>query len=108
MIDFIQPQTYKIIHIVGKEDSYQALQQQFHVSVAQIQEWNRLNPMAPLKVGQSILIWKSTQTTLHKIISGDSLSQIAAQHYTTVQQLQRLNPGIDPSRLRLGQVLQVG
>ena len=105
---FIQPQTYKIIHIVGKEDSYQALQQQFHVSVAQIQEWNGLNPMAPLKVGQSILIWKSTQTTLHKIISGDSLSQIAAQHYTTVQQLQRLNPGIDPSRLRLGQVLQVG
>ncbi len=105
---FKQPKSYKIIHIVDQGDSYQGLQQQFHVSAAQIQQWNSLTPMTPLRVGQSLVIWKSTQTALYKITSGDSLGQIAAHHYTTVQQLQRLNPGVDPSRLQLGQVLQVG
>lgn len=59
MTHFKQPQAYKIIHIVGQQDSYRILQQQFHVSVAQIQQWNGLNPTAPLKVGQSLIIWKS-------------------------------------------------
>jgi LysM repeat protein len=39
--------------------------------------------------------------------SGDTLSSIAAQFGTTVDELQRLNPNIDPAALQVGQTLVV-
>lgn len=38
---------------------------------------------------------------------GDTLESIARRHGTTVGELQRLNPGIDPVELRVGRRLRV-
>lgn len=41
------------------------------------------------------------------VVSGDTLAGIAAKTGTTVAQLERLNPGINPTALSVGQKLRV-
>lgn len=43
----------------------------------------------------------------HVIRQGDTLYKIAQQYGTTVNELMRLNPGIDPNNLRVGQKIRV-
>ncbi len=56
---------------------------------------------------------KTTRTGGHRrkrmytIQSGDTLATIAAKEGTTVTTLEQLNPGIDPTALRVGQTIRV-
>lgn len=43
----------------------------------------------------------------YSIRSGDTFSKIASRHGLTMNQLSRLNPGVSPSRIRVGQRLRV-
>jgi LysM repeat protein len=43
----------------------------------------------------------------YTVVSGDTLAAIAAKTGTTVVALERLNPGIDPTALRIGQKIRV-
>ncbi len=43
----------------------------------------------------------------HSIGSGDTLDGIARRYGTTVAELRRLNPGVDPRRLQLGQSIRI-
>ena len=43
----------------------------------------------------------------YTIVSGDTLAGIAAKTGTTVARLMQLNPGIDPTALRVGQKIRV-
>ena len=44
----------------------------------------------------------------YTVQSGDTLGGIAVRENTTVEELLRLNPGIDPQALRAGQRIRVG
>ncbi len=53
----------------------------------------------------------ATSTTAgrtYTIQSGDTLGGVAAKENTTVDELLRLNPGIDPKTLHVGQQIRVG
>jgi LysM repeat protein len=41
------------------------------------------------------------------VVSGDTLASIAAKTGTTVDTLKKLNPGIDPTTLQVGQKIRV-
>ena len=43
----------------------------------------------------------------YTVVSGDTLAGIAAKTGTTVARLEQLNPGIDPTALRVGQQIRV-
>ena len=43
----------------------------------------------------------------YTIQTGDTLGGIAAKTGTTVARLEQLNPGIDPTALRVGQTIRV-
>ena len=43
----------------------------------------------------------------YSVRSGDTFSKIAGRHGLTMNQLSRLNPGVSPSRIRVGQRLRV-
>ena len=43
----------------------------------------------------------------YTIVLGDTLASIAAKEGTTVARLMKLNPGIDPAALRVGQKIRV-
>jgi LysM repeat protein len=43
----------------------------------------------------------------YTVESGDTLGSIAAKYSTSVDELMQLNPGIDPTALRIGQKIRV-
>ena len=43
----------------------------------------------------------------YTVVSGDTLASIAAKTGTTVETLKKLNPGIDPTALQVGQKIRV-
>ena len=43
----------------------------------------------------------------YTVVSGDTLASIAAKTGTTVDTLKKLNPGIDPTALQVGQKIRV-
>jgi LysM repeat protein len=43
----------------------------------------------------------------YTVQSGDTLASIAAKTHTTVARLMQLNPGIEPTALRVGQTIRV-
>jgi LysM repeat protein len=47
------------------------------------------------------------QTKTYTVQSGDTLGTIASKTGTTVARLEQLNPGIDPTALRIGQTIRV-
>ena len=44
----------------------------------------------------------------YTVASGDTLGGIAGKYGTTVDELVRLNPGVDPTALHVGQKIRVG
>lgn len=48
------------------------------------------------------------ETRVYTIKSGDTLETVAAKSGTSVDELLRLNPGIDPHALRIGQKVRIG
>lgn len=43
----------------------------------------------------------------HRIVAGETLSRIASRYGITLSELQRTNPGLDPRRLQIGQILTI-
>jgi LysM repeat protein len=43
----------------------------------------------------------------HTIVSGDTFQQLALDNHTTVDELVRLNPGVNPSALTVGQKIRI-
>lgn len=86
-------QTYKLIHIVQRNDSYVTIAKKYHVSINQLKQWNALKPNTPLHRGQQLVIWHRKKTIdVYTVKSGDTLSQIAKRHKTTVSRLIQQNP----------------
>ena len=50
----------------------------------------------------------TTAARYYTIESGDTLGSVALKERTTVEELLRLNPGIDPEGLHVGQRIRVG
>ena len=50
----------------------------------------------------------AAETRVYTISSGDTLETVALKSGTSVDDLLRLNPGIDPHALRIGQKVRVG
>jgi len=96
------------------------------VSVDDIIKWNNLSS-PKVYVGQVLLIYSEgidadaaaelsqknktasdhTQKKFHTIKSGESFGALAKKYGTTVAAIQKLNPGVNPSRLQVGQKIRV-
>jgi flagellar protein FlgJ len=59
--------------------------------------------------GQKAKVATKPKPVKYKVITGDTLSEIATKHKTTVQAIMKLNPSIrDASKIRAGQTIVVG
>lgn len=101
---------HRIIHIVQDHDTYQKLVSTYGVRAYDIQTWNKLASNQPLQKGQQLIIWKRVnQPIQYTVKRGDSLSSIAQNHRTKIEQIIALNPGLKRNiPLHLGQKLFVG
>ena len=102
--------TRRVIHIVQGTDSYQRIEKLYGVTTKEIQNWNKLSAYQHLRTGQQLVIWKRVRQPKQYIVRrGDSLSTIAKQHQTHVNNILSLNPGLKwNTPLRLGQKILVG
>lgn len=101
-------QSYKVVHIVQRGETYQTLEKKYNVSTSEIRKWNQISTQA-LKPGQQLTIWKRTvKYGVYIVKSGDNLSSIAKRNNTKVSILVKLNPGINKKLLHPGQQLVIG
>lgn len=99
------------IYTIKSGDTLYALAIRFNTSVDAIMKANPgLDPMK-LQIGQKICIPGQPQPgpcpggTPYKIVAGDSFYTIARRFNVTVEALMAANPGVDPMKLQIGQII---
>lgn len=104
------PECPGFIYTVKAGDTLFNLARQFGVTVKAIQDVNPGIDPRHLAIGQKICIPKRRcpeGTFVYVVKSGDTLSAIARRYKTTVQEIVKANPGIDPNKLAIGQEICV-
>ena len=90
-------------------DTLFLLAQRFNVTVQAIINANPGIDPNRLQIGQVICIPRMTPSCpngfLYTIMAGDTLFSLAQRFNVTVQAIINANPGIDPNRLQIGQVI---
>lgn len=106
------------IHTVRSGESLSVIGRKYGVTVNQLKDWNNLRS-TNLRIGQKLSVYGSSASTRpqkvhrvanqdeHTVESGDNYWKIANQYGTTVAELQRLNPQLDPNDLKVGQVIKL-
>ena len=113
-------------HVKAGETLYN-IAQVHRVSQDDIMKWNNMTS-PKIYIGQVLLIYSDgvdadlvskiseqkktaesaqAHARYHTIKSGDTLGSLAKKHGTTVAAIQKLNPGVNPSKLRVGQKIRV-
>lgn len=103
-----------IVHTIEPGDTLYALSKRYNTTVDAIMALNPGIRPRYLQIGQQILIPSTSnmQSATHQygkytIKQGDNLYQLAKRYNTTVAELMKINPGIQPNYLQIGQVINV-
>ena len=100
---------YKVIHIVQHNENYKILENKYHVSTLNIQNWNHKKLDSALLTGEQLIIWKRVVNYgNYTVKQNDTLKRIAELHHTSVATLTRLNPQLAKTPLKPGQQLLIG
>ncbi len=100
--------TYKVLHIVQKRDSFETLRQKYGVSEEAVRAWNHLGTEHPIQPGQELLIWKHRNAGGYIVRPGDSLSRIAYRNKVSMKRILALNPDLRQDLIKPGQTIQLG
>lgn len=118
--------TVSTIYTVKSGDTLSGIARQFKTTIAQLREWNAIENADRLSVGQKLTIKGSTDSTApsapaptapagnqnqggtYTVKAGDTLSHIAREFQTTVNQLRELNNLTNADRIFVGQTLRTG
>lgn len=78
------------------------------VSVADLVKWNNIANANVIQVGQTLSLKgpAASTTKTHKVVGGDTLSELAVKYGTTVAKLKQLN-GLKSDLIRVGETLRV-
>lgn len=99
-----------VVYVIKSGDTLYSISQRYNTTVTEIVQANPgINPNN-LQIGQEICIPVPPSTTCpgginYTIKAGDTLYSIATRYGVTVNDILRLNPGIDPNNLQIGQVI---
>jgi membrane-bound lytic murein transglycosylase D len=80
-------------YTIATGDTLSKIASKFHVSVKQLQTWNRLKS-SKLMAGGKLVVGETTvpsKTVVHKVQQGETLNQIASTYKTTVDAIVSLN-----------------
>lgn len=100
----------KIIYQVKSGDTLSEIAHRNGVDIQQIRDWNQLGKKSTIRVGQKLVLDKSqlqNQKLIHKVKSGETLSQIAVLHGIEVEQLMQWNNIASAKSLRPNQELSI-
>lgn len=104
-------------YTVESGDSLWKISRQFKVSTKDLMKWNNLNAKSTLKLGQQLVVYQPTTTTLagtsnertitYKVKKGDSLATIANRYNVSVGDILKWNQLSNPRLLKIGQKLRL-
>ena len=92
---------------VRSGDTLEGISQRTGVSVAELKRLNGLKDADLLQVGQTLRLPTPPRKGVVVVKSGDTLDSIAKANNTTVTALQKSNPGIQPTNLKVGSTLRL-
>lgn len=105
------PEPAMQIYVVAASDTLSCIAARHGVSLDELAAANRLLDTRRIRAGQRLVIpsragdWLASAGGRHVVTVGDTLESIAAGLGVTVADLSEWNPGLDPDRLRPGQVI---
>jgi membrane-bound lytic murein transglycosylase D len=103
----IAPRTYKILHIVQRNENIKIISKKYAISCTQIAKWNNLHSVH-LKPGQHLFIWRQTNgNAVYVVKHGDTFNQIAKINHLSNELLHRLNPRTNPRYLKPGEKIRL-
>lgn len=100
------PNTY----IVKAGDTLSEIAVKYGLTVSDLQKWNGIKDPRTLQIGQVLKLKAPTSTSKtinYTVKAGDTLSEIAAAHGTTVGVLTQLNGINNPNKIKVGQVIKI-
>lgn len=109
-----KPTSYQY-HKVRSGETLGTIASKYRTSVRTLQNLNGLRSTR-IYVGQRLKVKAGTSTSsstgtttkkYYKVRSGDTFGKIAQRHRRSINQLKRLNPGININRLKIGQRIRV-
>lgn len=92
---------------VKSGDTLEGIAQRYRVSVGDLKRLNGLKDADLLQVGQTLRLPSPPRKGVVVVKSGDTLETIAKAHHTTVAALQKANPGLQPTMLKVGSTLRI-
>lgn len=113
-----KPKAGEIYYYVSYGDTLGKIAMKYGVTVPELCKWNNISNPNKIYVGERIIIKKSTgggsqekepetENNKYTVVSGDTLSKIAAKFGTTINQLCKWNNISNPNLIYVGQVLRV-
>jgi len=117
----------KLIHIVKSGDTFWDLSRAYKVDYKQLAKWNGMAPRDTLKLGQKLVIWKKTKTSIQasqksadkpneqaivrnitcKVRRGDSFARIADKFNVKIRDIERWNKLNRKKYLQPGQMIKL-
>ncbi|MBO8137203.1 MAG: LysM peptidoglycan-binding domain-containing protein [Desulfotomaculum sp.] len=104
------PETFP--YRVRAGDTFYSLAQRYNTTVEAIRAANPGVDPNNLQIGQTICIPGTpgpgpcpSGTFPYRVRPGDTFYRLAIRYNTTVEAIQAANPGVDPNRLRIGQII---
>jgi membrane-bound lytic murein transglycosylase D len=110
---------YLSYHKVKSQENLKNIALKYNVTVENIMEWNNLRSTS-IYVGQKLKVYTAEAPQVaptppppavtkkyYNVRSGDTFGKIAQRHNLTLDQLKKINPGINISRLTVGQKIRV-
>ena len=103
-------------YVIKSSDTFTKIGKTLGFSVSQIQELNPGVEPTKLKIGQIIKIPSTTAPTVNQmpnhtgtyvIKSSDTFTKIGKTLGFSVSQIQELNPGVEPTKLKVGQIIKI-
>lgn len=103
----------KIVYTVRKNDTLGHIAERYGTRASNIRHWNNLQYGQYIYPGQKLVIWvpksKIAQggENIYVVQVGDSLYRISQKTGVSLNQLKKLNPGINPSRIYPGDKIRI-
>ncbi|MEU5166070.1 LysM peptidoglycan-binding domain-containing protein [Streptomyces mutomycini] len=101
--------THTTRYTVQSGDTLTEIAEKYGTTIDQLVEWNGIDDPDVIKKGQKLIVDKgdTPQKTTYTVKSGDTLSEIASEYGTTIDQLVDWNGIDDPDVIQKGQKLIV-
>lgn len=98
-------------HTVVAGDTFGSLARKYNTTTEALKKLNPGVEPTKIQIGQKLCVKGTASTsgnaTYHVIKSGDTFGHLATKYNTTSKRIQELNPGVDPTKIQIGQRIRV-